>query len=348
MPASTLGIKIFAVTWFETLFGFLETSGDHVRSQLQIQGEYLCSAANGKRWKHGNLEVLPLKALRERVDKLKLRAGPNIYQDLVGCTRTLHQQASNENALFQVASQFNLLEMISPRVTPEAGIGRYELDQTQGPTSAICTGASTAYRNYLLPIQGKPGQSKDRQLNCIDRLHKALLEVASPRDGDAFWSIENGYLFANANQLDQVSDILSKLSQVEMIALQGQLEFGFLQNASVTLAGATHCVSQFYCPSLPIGYNQSPIPRWEPLARLVLTALYEATLCAGVLNQHAFGSPNVYLTRVGDGVFETPLDWIEDAIQSALTRVPQCGLSVHMVNDRCAGASTLRNADPVA
>ncbi len=52
--------------------------------------------------------------------------------------------------MFQVASQFNLLEMISPNVTPDDGIGIYENDPTQGPACAIACGAGTIYRNYLV------------------------------------------------------------------------------------------------------------------------------------------------------------------------------------------------------
>jgi len=36
-------------------------------------------------------------------------------------------------APFQVASQFNLLEMTGPSVTPEHGVARYAHDPTQGP-----------------------------------------------------------------------------------------------------------------------------------------------------------------------------------------------------------------------
>ena len=40
-------------------------------------------------------------------------------------------------ALFQVASQFNLLEMVSPRVTPEDGVTRYQHDRTPDPRSIL-------------------------------------------------------------------------------------------------------------------------------------------------------------------------------------------------------------------
>lgn len=53
-------------------------------------------------------------------------------------------------ALFQAASQLNLLEFIGPKVVPEDGIDRYVFDATQGPDCAVACFAGTAYRNYLL------------------------------------------------------------------------------------------------------------------------------------------------------------------------------------------------------
>ena len=47
----------------------------------------------------------------------------------------------NAGALFQVASQLNLLEMTGPEVTPEDGVTIYQDDRTQGPACAIAAGA---------------------------------------------------------------------------------------------------------------------------------------------------------------------------------------------------------------
>jgi hypothetical protein len=41
----------------------------------------------------------------------------------------MHQSPTNAGAVFQVASQFNLLEMISPEITPEHGV-TYQHDRT--------------------------------------------------------------------------------------------------------------------------------------------------------------------------------------------------------------------------
>jgi len=57
----------------------------------------------------------------------------------------MHADSANAGAIFQVASQFNLLEMVSDNVTPEQGVTRYERDATQGPACAIAAGAGTIY-----------------------------------------------------------------------------------------------------------------------------------------------------------------------------------------------------------
>ena len=66
----------------------------------------------------------------------------------------MHRAPENAGTLFQVASQFNLLEMVSPTVTPEDGVTRYQHDRTQGPACAISAGAATIYRNYFAPVGG--------------------------------------------------------------------------------------------------------------------------------------------------------------------------------------------------
>ena len=74
---------------------------------------------------------------------------------MVGNIQSFHQDPSNSGALFQAASQFNLLEMVGPQISPEKGIGIYELDYTQGPACAIACGAGTIYRNYFVPVNRK-------------------------------------------------------------------------------------------------------------------------------------------------------------------------------------------------
>ena len=58
-------------------------------------------------------------------------------RELIADARALHRDVANAGALIQVASPFNLLEMASPDMTPEQGIGIYENDPSQGRAWAV-------------------------------------------------------------------------------------------------------------------------------------------------------------------------------------------------------------------
>ena len=51
--------------------------------------------------------------------------------------RTLICDKKNEGSVFQVASQFNCLEMVNPGVSPANGVTIYFSDRTQGPACAL-------------------------------------------------------------------------------------------------------------------------------------------------------------------------------------------------------------------
>ena len=117
--------------WFERLTGFRETAYDDTRRKLKIEGGELHSLVNGKSYGIGELELVSLASLRERV---KLVGGPSgrLKVNVVrGDVRAMHHAPENAGALFQVASQFNLLEMTSPSITPEDGVTRYQHDPTR-------------------------------------------------------------------------------------------------------------------------------------------------------------------------------------------------------------------------
>ena len=137
--------------WFERLMGFRETDYDDTRAKLRIEGSRLQSLINGKNYGVGELELVSLQALRERVKSGVGLSGQLKVSVVTGDVRQMHQLPENAGALFQVASQFNLLEMVSPAVTPEHGVTRYQHDHTQGPACAIAAGAATIYRNYFAP-----------------------------------------------------------------------------------------------------------------------------------------------------------------------------------------------------
>src|SRR5262245_13363422 len=129
--------------WFEELTGFAETSPQQVRTNITVEGQALNSLVNGKVLICGELETPSLAELRARVRSSEYRVGPGTVREVVANVQHLHTDESNAGSLFQVASQFNLLEMASPGITPERGVGIYENDRTQGPACAVAAGAGT-------------------------------------------------------------------------------------------------------------------------------------------------------------------------------------------------------------
>jgi len=98
--------------WFETLTGFPEESPQQVRKNLTTDGKTLKSHTNGKVLICGQLETLSLGELRERVHSSGHGVGQISVREVVANVQHLHTNASNSGSLFQVASQFNLLEMV--------------------------------------------------------------------------------------------------------------------------------------------------------------------------------------------------------------------------------------------
>lgn len=300
-------------SWFSRIVGFDETEGpDTVRSRLRIVGGCLCSDASGRAPHIGTLTLPSLAELRA----MPLPAAGGSLYGRVGEARALHAEPELNGALFQVASQFNLLEMVSPNVTPEDGVARYEHDRTQGPACAMAAGAATIYRNYLVPIGDQVGQDARVQLDAAADLGLALAE-ATGLSVDELWHMSNGYALVTERGLTRVAEYLSDAGEDELDALRGRLRIGLVTDAEVTdVAGGHQRVSQALCSAFPIAYSAAPNhPGWEPLARLVLDATYEATLLAARANPR---SNRVLLTAVGGGVFGNHEEWIAAAVRRAM------------------------------
>lgn len=314
------------MTWFEQLTGFPERSIDEVHSQLTVDGEYLVSSVNGKRLAFGELEMPSLAELRKRVKNLDAGHGRISFGQVVASAQALHAARDNAGAMFQVASQFNLLEMTSPSVTPEAGVGIYENDYTQGPACAISCGAGTIYRNYFVPLSGQLGQSSRLQIDCSEDLGRLL----GNEDGK-LWKVQNGYLFPSNHGLAQITQRIDGASAEQRDELSGALRIGVQWNTAVTLSGASHRVSQAYCSALPVAYGSQPTAQWESFARLILDATYEATVCAAIINASQGGVGKLFLTLVGGGVFGNREEWIVEAMASAIRKYRAYPLDVFVV-----------------
>jgi hypothetical protein len=319
--------------WFERLTGFRETGYVDTRRRLEVDGDRLRSIVNGKSYVIGELELVLLETLRERVHSGGQSSGRIRVRIVTGDVRRLHHSPEHAGALFQVASQFNLLEMVSPEVTPEKGVTRYERDATQGPACAIAAGAATIYRNYFAPVGDGIGQTRERQLNGLADLGTAL-STALGMPVEALWTMRNGYALGTRAGLDAITGHLAMLSPEQTDTLRGMLRIGVHRDVEVTDTDSTDRprVSQAFCSALPVAYSEVPKTHWRSFASLVLESAYEATLWAAVDNAQRGGTNVVLLTRLGGGAFGNEDEWIDAAMRRALQRAAEWDLDVKLVS----------------
>jgi hypothetical protein len=332
--------------WFERLTGFRERSYADTKAKLTVEDGYLRSLVNGKRYRVGELELVSVQTLRERVQDIRPTLGKLKVSAITGDVRLMHRSPENAGALFQVASQFNLLEMVSSRVTPEDGVGRYEDDHTQGPACAVAAGAGTIYRNYFAPVDGGIGQTANQQLDGLGDLGTALsTDLETPVE--ALWTMRNGYALCTESGLDVIAQHLGKQSPGQLDLLRDKLHIGIHSNVEVTdVANEPRpLISQAFCSALPVAYTTVPSFKWAAFATLVLEGAYEATLLAAALNTGRGGSNVVLLTHLGGGAFGNQADWITQAIRRALRATSSFDIDVKIVSHRSISSATLDIVD---
>lgn len=315
------------MTWFEDLTGCVEESPETVRRHLAVNGGRLHSRLNDKSWLCGKLETPTLAELRQRARLNSRSQRPNSVREVVANVTHLHQDKAHENALFQVASQFNLLEMTSPGVTPECGVGIYEDDFTQGPACAIAAGPGTIFRNYFVPVDGQIGQTADCQIDCLSNIGELL-----GNHGQRLWRMLNGYALPSAVGLAEVNRKLEDMDEAALDEVRKALQIGVHWDIQVALDDASHTVSQAYCSAMPVAYTSHSPELWASFATPVLEAAYEATVCAAVINNARAGNKQLFLTLLGGGAFGNSPEWIIGAIRRSLEVYYDCGLDIAIVS----------------
>ena len=313
--------------WFEKLTGFREESPQQVRNNLIADDGKVKSLVNGRTWVAGRLEIPSLGELRQRIQNTRTKTGKLSLQEVVADVQSLHTDPANAGALFQVASQFNLLEMVSPNRTPEEGVGIYDRDRTQGPACAVAAGAGTIYRNYFVPVNGQIGQSTANQIDCL-----ADLGEAWANSQNRLWQMKNGYALASHTGLTEISQKIKAASEKERDEFCKLLRIGIQWQTQVTLQNCQLRVSQAYCSALPVAYSPLSTTLWSQFARLILEAAYEATICTAILNAQVNGNNQLFLTLLGGGAFGNDTSWIIDSIARALHLYRDIDLDVAIVS----------------
>jgi hypothetical protein len=242
------------VDWFEKLTGFREVDYAATRAKFEVDGDRLKSVVNGKSYGAGRLELVSLSTLRDQVTSHRPSGRLNVSL-VSGDVREMHSCAEYAGALFQVASQFNLLEMVGPDKTPEDGVTIYQHDRTQGPACAMAAGAAAIYRNYFAAVDGQSGQTRERQLDALANLGVTLSELLKIHV-HKLWTMKNGYALGSESGLKAIADLLARSTSHDIDRLRGRLRIGLHQDVEVTDAAQPFSIG----PHLPRSF-------WKPLMK---------------------------------------------------------------------------------
>lgn len=350
-------------SWFEETFGFSETKrlgyhadGKAVQRQFRITTDddddvTLTSKANGRSFHVGQFGTPTLKILRETLRSQILHdlndgsiqknaaavQGTMTFAHLLDTdVGELIRNSASKDAVFQVASQFNLLEMARPVITPSLGVTRYAFDATQGPACALACPAATVFRNYFVPNpMGGRGQCGDasNQLDMLDAM-KTYLEARSGSE-EACWTMRNGYAFpTSVNMYDKLCRHIKKMDGDAYAECMGTLRCGV--HWSTQVDNAAHEVCQVLCSAVPIAYAPELFVHAEEnndWPRLILEGAYEFTiLCAGLLALRRGERVRCYLTQLGGGAFGNRETWICEAVYKTLEKWAALPVDVVMVH----------------
>lgn len=226
-------------------------------------------------------------------------------------------------------TSFELFFAEQPRIfsVPEPSVTSQ--DHTQGPACALACPAATVFRNYF--VNGH-GQAHPNQIDMLDKVGRVV-----DNHKHHFWDYRNGYVLPTSpDAMARLGTRLKGDSALRATA-QAALQVGVHWSTAVTLKRkhSAHKVTQVFCSALPVAYAKSTKSTdWEPFARLVLEAAYEATLLAALVLSVERGGARVrvFLTMLGGGAFGNRRGWIYDAIERAYRLVKTAPLDVILVH----------------
>lgn len=315
--------------WFENAFGFREKSFAETRRCFEAHGDVLTSLVNGAHFHVGVFEHPSLADLRSRASASSAAAtdlGRLTFRNISATARSLHLDANNAGAVFQVASQFNCLEMKEPGAKPEHGVTGYYNDQTQGPACALSCPAATVFRNYLVNNgQGQAGGGQ--QIDCLSAVAEHV-----QNSKEQYWRMLNGYCMPIFPR--SVGKLSERIAGDATLAdeVRSRVQVGVHWDTEVK--GGGHRVCQVFCAAVPVAYTKATRSQeWAPFACAILDASYEATLAiATVLAAERGCRVKVYLTAVGGGAFGNRTAWILAAMEKAMKTFANSPLDVMLVH----------------
>jgi hypothetical protein len=237
------------------------------------------------------------------------------FKHIVGDIVELQINKNNNEAIFQVASQLNCLEMLNPDVSPLDGITNYYQDNTQGPKAVLCTPYALAWRNYLY---------KDYLLESQIDLSSNLLSYFKSLNININWRVKNGYLFIDKSNLLLINEILSV--PLHYNNAKEFITVGFHSSIPVVIDRVEYnYVNHIFCSGIPLSYYPNTginSDLWDLLSLLLLEIQYELTMMLAIYkNLKNNTNKPLYLTKIGVGAFGMKQSILIQAIKNAYKNI---------------------------
>jgi hypothetical protein len=268
--------------------------------------------AGGGTWCAGRFETPSIEELRARVRAGRGVARLWVFEGRSPATDIGGLQATTDNQpLFQVASQFNCLEAPRPTVVP---VAYYFADPTQGPRAAVSAFPATLLRHYAAP-----GEDGKRFAQATDRPQVDLLaDVFAPRDSP----VKNGYL-RDSGELTPDAVVAALEKRFERIQVgthvEAEVVLGYDWYGAVDNSDQRRIAQAFTSTVAGGGYGGDRAfgSSFEPACRQLLRAGYLGTLLAAI----TLGRSPVVLTLIGGSAFHNSLDLIWESIMWAFDQI---------------------------
>ena len=312
-------------TWFFNTFGFNEDENYHInRTKLK-------NHLNIVDIKDGKLEFYNLSRIKHDIIELDIEYvtnssfnAPITFEHIIGDIIDLQKNLENNDASFQIASQFNCLEMIDQYVSPIDGITNYYKDKTQGPLAVICTPYALAWRNYVFKDYTHESQ--------IDMTHD-LLSYFQTINLSISWHVINGYLIIDEDNLNKINEILkievlyNNAKEYVVVCMQ--------RNVNVILNGVYYnTISHIFCSGIPLSYypnNMINKNDWNLLSMLILETQYELTMLCSIYNNILKNNNQpLFLTKIGVGAFGMNKNILIKAIEKAYNNIKKLKHSLYI------------------
>ena len=275
--------------------------------------------ADGQTWQAGRFETPSLAELRQRAPASKPAAATARLWVLDGASPVTDigalQATAVDTALFQVASQFNVLEAPRPKVFP---VTSYFHDPTQGPRASISAFPATLLRHYAAPGPGgaqlRPGDGQASGRSSRRRVRAGPSPVC------------NGYLAGHGGMGAEalVAALGAGFDRIRVgVHEAAPVVLGYNWDGAVEGAGTRRIGQVFTSTVAGGGYGGERLGgQFEAACRHLLRAAYLGPLLAAVTLRR---TPAV-LTLIGGGVFGNPIGviwesilWAFDEVQPLLT-----------------------------